>query len=409
MGWAAEAPWFMLPCFAEISSLAIARPNGRQALAASRTRTQCLAPGCSLDCWIMKTMFRNGLNLLTVVTVVLCFAGCATKKPAPKNYTFFPPSPDEPRIQYLWSFGSESDLGSRGKFTDFIVGKERAFRPIVKPYGIALRRGVFYVTDTQLAALHVADLAKHQMRLVREAGQGSLRLPVNVAVDDGGTCYVADAGRGEVVIYGQDLSVQAAIGKKTEMKPSGIAVAGDRLYVTDMTNHCVRVYNKTTRELLLTVPHDKADEKARLFGPTNVAVDSQGRIYVADTQGFVVKIFDAQGNFLRKVGELGVTPGQFALPKGVAVDREGRLYVVDAAAPVIQLFDADGKLLMYFGQPDKSGPGALYLPAGIAIDYENVGLFQKYVAPGFKLEYLLLVVNQLGPNKVSVYGFLRKA
>jgi hypothetical protein len=50
----------------------------------------------------------------------------------------------------------------------------------------------------------------------------------------------------------------------------------------------------------------------------------------------------------------------------------------------------------------------LYLPAGLCVDYENAGLFQKYAAPGFKIEYLILVTNQAGPNKVSVYGFLAK-
>jgi hypothetical protein len=73
------------------------------------------------------------------------------------------------------------------------------------------------------------------------------------------------------------------------------------------------------------------------------------------------------------------------------------------------MFNAEGKLLMFFGEPKSSGEAGLYLPAGLTIDYENVGLFQKYVAPGYKLEYLILVTNQVGPNKVSVYGFLKKA
>jgi hypothetical protein len=91
------------------------------------------------------------------------------------------------------------------------------------------------------------------------------------------------------------------------------------------------------------------------------------------------------------------------------VDRDGRFYVVDAAAPVVQLFDADGRLLMFFGQPGSSGQAGLYLPAGLTVDYENTGLFQKYVAPGYKIEYLILLTNQVGPQKVSVFGFLTKA
>lgn len=90
----------------------------------------------------------------------------------------------------------------------------------------------------------------------------------------------------------------------------------------------------------------------------------------------------------------------------MAVDREGRIYVVDAATAVVQMFDADGKMLMFFGDPKSSGKAGLYLPAGIAIDYEDVKHFESYIAPGRKIEYLIFVANQVGPNKVSVFGFL---
>jgi DNA-binding beta-propeller fold protein YncE len=358
----------------------------------------------------MKILCHSGFSRWIITSAVLCLvAGCATKKPAPKNYTMFPLPPDEPRIQYLWSYGAEADVGVRSKFLDFIVGKEPEFKSIRKPYGVAIRRGKIYVCDTEAANINIADLVTHQMKFVKPTGLGTLRLPINIAVDDDGTSYVTDVGRREVLIYDKDDNYLGEIGKQENIRPAGIALAGNRLYATDQTNKCVRVYDKTSKQLLFTLPRDKTDEKAKLFGPTNLAVDSKGHIYVSDSQGFVVKIYDAEGNFLRKVGEIGATPGQFALPKGIAVDHDGRLYVVDAADPVIQLFDADGKLLMFFGEPNVSGPGSLYLPAGIAVDYDNVNLFQKYVAPGFKLDYLILVVNQLGPNKVSVYGFLRKA
>ena len=59
---------------------------------------------------------------------------------------------------------------------------------------------------------------------------------------------------------------------------------------------------------------------------------------------------------------------------------------------------------MAFGQsPD--GSQGLNLPAGIAIDYDNVALFRRFAAPGFNLEYVILVVSQFGPNQVDVFGF----
>src|SRR5258707_68201 len=154
-----------------------------------------------------------------------------------------------------------------------------------------------------------------------------MKMPINVAVDKDGTCYVTDPVRGQVLIYGKDDNLVQALGKTGEMKPCGIALAGERLYVTDLSNHFVRVYGKANRELLFTVPRDQKDEKAKLFSPTNVAVDQKGRICVSDSGGFTVKIYDAEGKYLHNIGDLGVTPGQFTLPKGVGADREGRIYV----------------------------------------------------------------------------------
>ena len=96
------------------------------------------------------------------------------------------------------------------------------------------------------------------------------------------------------------------------------------------------------------------------------------------------------------------------MPKGVAVDRDGRIFVVDAANQNIQIFDKEGHLLMWFGEPDASD-APLDLPAKVIIDYEHVSLFQKFAAPNFRLEYLVIVTNQYGERKVSVYGFGQKA
>ena len=131
-------------------------------------------------------------------------------------------------------------------------------------------------------------------------------------------------------------------------------------------------------------------------------------MYVSDTGGFAIQVYDADGKYVRTIGEQGLEPGHFALTKGIGVDRAGRVYVVDAAVAIVQLFDDQGRPLMYLGEPKSSGEAGLYLPAGLAIDYENVEYFQRYVAPGNRIEFLILVINQAGSHKVSVYGFLAK-
>lgn len=336
-------------------------------------------------------------------------AGCATKTPTKaRDYALFPLPPDPPRIQYLTSFGEESDFGAqKNALKDFVVGEKKIIKPIWKPYGVAARNGKLYVCDTDPKNITVVDLAKKGFTYVKPDGMNALRMPIGIAADDDGSFYVTDTVRLQVLAFDRSGGLLRTMGKGAEMKPCGVAVSKDRLFVTDLSNQCVRVYNKATKDLLFTVPHDpKKAQHEKLFSPTNVAIDSKGRIVVSDSGGFAIQVYDAEGNHLHTIGDQGVTLGNFTLPKGVAVDREGRIYIVDAATAVVQMFDADGKLLMYFGDPKSSGLAGLYLPAGIAIDYEDVKHFESYVAPGNKIEYLIFVTNQVGPNKVSVFGFL---
>ena len=341
--------------------------------------------------------------------VMLALAGCATHPAVKQVHIFFPPAPDEPRIQYLTGFGSESDLGERNWFASFILGDDQLIRrPIWKPYGVTTTKGKIYVCDTEAANVGTVDLAARTLRFLRPDGEAAMSLPLSIAVDSDGTKYVTDGKRNQVLVYDKSDHYLEPIGTKTEWRPCGIALAGDKLYVTDLKNGCVRVYDKRDRKLLLTVPNDQTDEKAKLHAPTNIAVDRDGLMYVSDTGGFTIKVYGGDGKYLRGFGDLGVTPGQFNLPKGIGVDRTGLIYVVDAATAVIQMFDSENRLLMYFGEPARSGEAGLYLPAGMAIDYDNTEYFQKYVAPGWNIEYLILVANQAGPHKISVYGFLKK-
>jgi len=359
-----------------------------------------------------KSFLQLNPGLIRLTLVAACaawLAGCAAPaKKQPQNYSVYPQPPDEPRIQFLTSFSTETELGGQSDFSKFVVGRDQAYRPLWKPYGITTVKGAAYICDTQPGNVTTVDLNKRRFHYLRPTGLAAMKMPIGVAVDRAGNRYVADTTREQVLVFSPKDELLAQIGAKDEMKPCGIAIRGERLYVTDLKNHCVRVYELKTRQLTFTAPRDASKEEARLFSPTNVAIDREGRILVSDTGGFTVKVYDAEGNYLRAIGERGLDAGQFALPKGVAVDREGRIFVVDAATGLAQVFDAEGKLLMFFGDPKAGGLGAMYLPAGIAVDYENASLFNKFLMPGSKAEYLIFVTNQAGTQKVNVYAFLKK-
>jgi len=336
--------------------------------------------------------------------------GCATAtKTAPKSYTYFPSAPDEPRIQYLTAFASDSDLGRSRSFADFITGEVKTVDPLVKPYGVAVNGGKVFVCDTVAGVIEVFDLKKKRASYFSPSGEGKIRLPINISVDADGTRYVADTGREQVLVYRADGTFIEAIGKKDELKPSDVAITSDRLYITDLKNHCVKVYGKAERKLLFSIAVEAKPGEGKLLSPTNLAVDKEGgRLLVSDTGGNAVQVYDLDGKYLRTIGKAGVAPGLFARPKGVAVDRNGLAYVVDAATQVVQIFDQEGRLLLFFGQAGASTRGELLLPASVKVDYDHIGYFKKFVAPGRECEYLIFVTSQFGGQKVSVYGFLKQ-
>jgi DNA-binding beta-propeller fold protein YncE len=350
----------------------------------------------------------NRATAICAAAVLALLSGCTTTPKAPAKYTFFPPSPDEPRVQFLTAFSSDADLGRKSSFLEFLTGQPNRVASVIKPYGLAARPGELRVCDTVLGAVEVFDLARKRGRYFAPRGEGHLQTPINISIDSDGTQYVTDTGRNQVLIFSKDDIWQGAMGMKDEMKPTDVAISSDRLYVTDLKNSAVRVYSKVDRKLLFTIPRSDGNPKGKLFQPTNLALDGKGHLWVSDTGGFNLQVYDLEGNYLRTVGQQGVAPGLFARPKGIAANREGDIFVVDAATQVVQVFDSEGRLLMYFGQPGRSDEGELCLPAGIAMDYDNVKYFQPQVAPGYRLDHLILVTSQFGGHKVNVYGFIRK-
>jgi len=350
--------------------------------------------------------------MLAFAWVGLWPLGCAIGPGQGTQYVFFPPLPGQPRVQYLTSFSSGMDPDSvASKFEQFVTGGGISIQPIIKPYGVLMTSNLLLVCDTGTRAVDVLDLGQQTMQHFSSAGLGRLGVPINVAQDADGSRYVTDTARDQVLCFGPAGEFEGMLDDTNPMHPTGVALTPERIYVTDLNSHCVRVYAKSTRQLLFTIPKNpKAGEDiepGKLYMPVNLAVDAHGRVYVSDLGICQVKIFDADGKFRLAFGSRGDLPGQFARPKGIAVDQAGRIFVVDAASQTCQIFDADGKLLLPFGGPEEGpagGAGTLNLPAAVCVTRENVAAFKRYAAPGFVLEELIIISNQLGADKVSVFG-----
>ncbi len=351
--------------------------------------------------------FEGMPSRLVAAFAILMLAGCAAapvSEPEAAGGVFYPPLPNAPRIQHLKTIASDHDVGGTVEgFEKFVLGDDQHTQRLRQPYGVAMFEGRLYVADSKGPGLAVFDFVQRRFTLVTGSGNGRMKRPINVTIDRDGTKYVTDTGRDQILVYDRNDRFVTAYGTEGQFRPVDIAIAGDRLYVVDIRHHEVQVLDKRSGRLLFKFgrPGSKIGE---LYHPTNIAVGPDGDVYIVETSNFRVQRFTAEGKPVRIYGEVGSEFGTFSRPKGIALDRAGRLYVGDAAFQNVQIFDNRGKLLLYFGQPGGSAEG-LSLPAGVTIDYDDVDLFRRYAAPGFKIEYLILVASQFGPNKIDVFGF----
>ena len=353
----------------------------------------------------MNRLCRIAFYGTLLFACILC--GCnrdAAKSPAPETLVIFPPPPATTRIQFLTHFSSSADMaGTRSAFHRYLFGEEKPLG-IIKPYGVTVDKNRIYICDTGLAGLEVLDLEEGSFEYFIPGGKGQLKLPLNCCVDQSGRLYIADGNRQQIVVFDAEREYVHAFGEQENFKPTDVAVHQGKVFVANVLEHSVCVYDAESFQLLEKMAALEAGDDGFIRKSTNLAL-TDSILYVSDFGDFNVKKYSIDGEFGGKVGGYGNTPGSFTRPKGLAVDREENLYVVDAAFENVQIFNREGELLMHFGG-SYEGAGAMWLPAAVEISYENLEFFEPYVDESFRLKYLVYVSNQYGPAKLNVYGFV---
>lgn len=354
---------------------------------------------------------RTRASLLLAAGALLLTFGCSSSPKAelapaaPTEYAFWPPYPDEPRIQFLVSYQHSGQVAEVKKNTlaDIVYGRESATDTAVnKPYGVEMWNGRIYTCDIRAACVMVFDLRSRQTRVMGTTGREVLLRPTDVAVAEDGTKYVADIGRNMIFVFDAKERFVTTYGMK-DLQPSGVAVFGDRLYVSNFVGQRVEILNRFNGAPIGHIG-EKGDEDGKFVRPLGIEVDKDGNVYVTDVIRCKMQKFSPDGTFLFSFGTITNNLGALRRPKHLAVDEDGLIYIVDSAFQNVQVFDAEGYILTFFGATGVH-PGAMYLPAGVTIHKGDLDLFKPYIHPDFQPEYLILVTNQFTENKVSVYAF----
>ncbi|MEQ1886904.1 MAG: BACON domain-containing carbohydrate-binding protein [Bryobacteraceae bacterium] len=263
-------------------------------------------------------------------------------------------------------------------------------------------------------SLYIADTANHVIRKVSGAtittfagtgsqgiGQnnisptsGALNSPRGVALDSSGAFYFADTGNNLVrKVSGGVMTIvvgQGFAGVSSLSSPFGVAVDGSGVvYVSDTGNHRIgSVSGNVTTLFAGTASAGFGGDgglaaNAALNSPSGLAVDSQGRVLISDSQN--QRIRRVSGGTISTVAGLGtsgnVGDGGSALsallfvPASAVADAAGNIFIADAGnARVRQMASGNISTIAGNGVVGDAGDGGAATnanfvnPTGVAVD-----------------------------------------
>ena len=230
-----------------------------------------------------------------------------------------------------------------------------------------------------------------------------------VDIDSKGTVYVFQRGEpSKVMAFDSKGKLLRSWGDR--MFPSAHGLRVDRqgnVWITDRGLHQVLKFSpegKLLMELGRKGVAGDNDSRDALNGPSDVVVGPNGDIFVSDGESTNTRIvkYSKDGKLIKFWGTKGSGPGQLDVPHSIAMDSKGRLYVANRTNKRIEIFDQDGG---YIAQMTNAGT-----PYGLFMTKDDV----LYVVDGSQGNDNLTIVdtkNQkvvghiqglAGPHMVSV-------
>ncbi len=205
--------------------------------------------------------------------------------------------------------------------------------------------GEAYVSDRMTGAIYVYDREGAYQREFTLAVPRPGWQPLGLAFDKDGLLYVTDLSGPyqKILVIDRTAKVVRTLAENERLNfPNGINVdaAGD-VFVTDSNNGRLLVFDATGA---VRAQVGRGTGQGNLGLPRGLSVDGNGRVFVADATGQGVFVYRAPTadsrrlDYLGFMGGQGVADGMFQYPNSVAVDTRGRVYVADTFNDRVQIW-----------------------------------------------------------------------
>lgn len=217
--------------------------------------------------------------------------------------------------------------------------------------------------------IYVTQSASNNVILYTRSGikKGIISVPSPISIDINGNNLYIGSKDGFVGVYDLEGKLIKKVWTADPYfhRPVSIsALGGDLIYISDYLGGVIDVVDtdgSLVRQIDVEHPMGIAINGGSLYAIDRVlTLDPSSGKYM---EGAEVKVFDLNGNLLKRFGSYGVGEGMFIRPFDIDVDDSGRIYVSDSNSSGIQVFDPDGNFLgaVY----DSANP--ISVPKGIAL------------------------------------------
>lgn len=225
--------------------------------------------------------------------------------------------------------------------------------------------------DEKSGEVYVADLHSDKIFIMSDSGTFLFSFKLfgktagditGVALDKGGRVYVSGYSAVAVYTYKGDyienLDLSGILGNDGNTIVTSVVIDGNGYIYLGISGIDAKIVKLDAKGKFIS----QIEPKGRFKSVEDLRITDEGFVFL-DTRFWTVWKLDREGNTILSFGKLSSLLGGFSQPLGLDVDKAGRIYVVDSNRWMVIMFTPKGEPIVEFG-----GPGIFNVPSRVAVD-----------------------------------------
>ena len=197
------------------------------------------------------------------------------------------------------------------------------------PRGLLIRGNKVFVSHNDCILVYQLD--GKFVSSIGSKGSGELQFnyPWGLSTDEyNNDIYICDYTNHRIQIISENLQFKSQFGKDTLHSPRDIKHYKDNIFILDVSNPCLHIYN---RDLVLQQSVVTRGRGQQVINPWFFFIDNFGNILITDPGSDSILILNSEFEFIHKIS--------VSQPIGITMDRDDRIIVTSYASHnCLQLF-----------------------------------------------------------------------